>query len=59
LKTSRRALEDLQKRVDERVKVVVDNVLGNLPALGRDMQALTQKLEALERRLDEYEQKKR
>ena len=58
LKASQRALEDWQRRVDERVKHVVENVTGNLPALGRDMQALTQRLEELEKKLDELEQKK-
>src|SRR4051794_36620003 len=34
LKTAQRGLEDFQKRIDERVKAVVENVVGNLPALG-------------------------
>ncbi|HET9452600.1 MAG TPA: polyhydroxyalkanoate synthesis regulator DNA-binding domain-containing protein [Aggregicoccus sp.] len=55
LKASQRALEDWQRRIDERVKHVVDNLTGNLPALGRDMQSLTQRLEQLEKKLDELE----
>ncbi|RKH09989.1 transcriptional regulator [Corallococcus sp. CA047B] len=55
LKASQRAFEDFQRRVDERVKQVVENLTGNLPALGRDMQALTQRLEELEKKLDAVE----
>src|SRR5438309_801914 len=39
LKSSQRALEDFQRKIDERVKVVVENVVGSLPAAGRDMAA--------------------
>ena len=59
LKGSQRALEEFQKKVDERVKAVVDNVVGNLPALGRDLGALVQRIEALEKKLDALEEKKR
>ena len=55
LKASQRAFEDFQRRIDERVKQVVENLTGNLPALGRDMQALTQRLEELEKKLDAVE----
>lgn len=58
LKASQRALEDWQRKIDERVKHVVENLAGNLPALGRDMQVLTQRLEELEKKLDELEKKK-
>jgi polyhydroxyalkanoate synthesis repressor PhaR len=57
LKASQRAFEDWQRKIDERVKHVVENLAGNLPALGRDMQALTQRLEELEKKLDELEKK--
>ncbi len=57
LKASQRALEDWQRKIDERVKHVVENLAGNLPALGRDMQALTQRLEELEKKLDEVEKR--
>ncbi|MBF5044708.1 transcriptional regulator [Aggregicoccus sp. 17bor-14] len=59
LKASQRALEDWQRRIDERVKHVVDNLTGNLPALGRDMQGLTQRLEQLERKLEELEKSRK
>lgn len=58
LKASQRALEDWQRKVDERVKHVVENLTGNLPALGRDVQTLSLRLEELERKLDEAERKK-
>ena len=58
IKASQRALEDWQKKVDERVKQVVESVVGNLPAAGRDMQALIQRLEALERKLEELERRR-
>jgi polyhydroxyalkanoate synthesis repressor PhaR len=58
-KASQRALEDWQRRIDERVKHVVDNLTGNLPALGRDMQGLTQRLEQLERKLEELEKSRK
>src|SRR4051794_28811662 len=53
LKASSRVLEDWQRRIDERVKLVVENVMGNLPALGRDMTTLLQRLESLEKKIDE------
>lgn len=58
LKASQRALEDWQRKIDERVKHAVENLAGNLPALGRDMQILTQRLEELEKKLDELEKNK-
>jgi polyhydroxyalkanoate synthesis repressor PhaR len=58
LKASQRALEDWQKRIDERVKQVVENVVGSLPAGGRDLQTLLQRLETLERKLEELERKR-
>ena len=59
LKGSQRALEDFQKKVDERVKQVVENVVGNLPALGRDLGALVQRIEMLEKKIEALEDKKR
>ena len=59
LKASQRALEDFQRRVDERVKHVVENLTGNLPALGRDMQGLSQRLEQLEKKLEELEKSRK
>jgi polyhydroxyalkanoate synthesis repressor PhaR len=59
LKASQRAFEDWQAKIDERVKHAVEGLTGNLPALGRDMQALTQRLEELEKKIDELEQQKK
>ena len=57
LRMSQRALEDWQRKVDERVKSAVEGVLGSLPALGHDLQSLTRRLEELEKRLDELEKR--
>jgi polyhydroxyalkanoate synthesis regulator protein len=57
LKSSHRLLEEWQRKIDERVKVVVEGVIGNLPALGRDLHELMQRLEALEKKISELEQK--
>jgi polyhydroxyalkanoate synthesis repressor PhaR len=59
LEASQRAFEEWQRRVDERVKHVVENLTGNLPALGRDMATLTQRLEELEKKLEQIEQQKK
>jgi polyhydroxyalkanoate synthesis repressor PhaR len=59
LKASQRALEEWQRRIDERVKAVVENLTGNLPAMGRDMQQILQKLESLERKVDELEKQRK
>jgi polyhydroxyalkanoate synthesis repressor PhaR len=55
---SQRALEEWQRKIDERVKQVVENVVGSLPAAGRDMQTLIQRLESLERKLEELERRR-
>src|SRR4051812_13145294 len=39
--TAQRLVEEWQKRLDERVRQALENLTGNLPAFGRDMQALT------------------
>jgi polyhydroxyalkanoate synthesis repressor PhaR len=57
VRASQKALEDFQKKVDERVKQVVENVLGNLPALGRDLGALIARLDALEKKIEQLEKK--
>jgi len=59
LKASQRAWEDWQKRMDERVKQAVESVVGNLPAAARDMQAVLERLEQLERKLEELEKEKK
>jgi polyhydroxyalkanoate synthesis repressor PhaR len=58
IRSSQRLLEEWQRKIDERIKHGVENVIGTLPALGRDMQALMQRLETLEKKLDELERKK-
>lgn len=59
LKASQRAFEEWQRKIDDRVKHVVEGLTGNLPALGRDLQMLTQRLEELEKKLAEIEQQKK
>lgn len=59
LQQSQKAMEAWQARVDERVKAVMENVLGNLPALGRDLDTLVQRIAQLEQRISELEQKKK
>lgn len=56
LQQSQKVFEAWQTRVDERVKLAVENVLGNLPALGRDLSVLVQRLEQLEQKVKELEQ---
>ncbi len=58
LQQSQKIFDAWQARVDERVKTAVENVVGNLPALGRDLTALVQKLEQLEQKVSELEKKK-
>ena len=55
LKASQRALEDWQKRMDDRIKQVVENLAGNLPAMGRDLQGISQRLEQLEKKIEQLE----
>jgi polyhydroxyalkanoate synthesis repressor PhaR len=57
LKASQRAWEEWQKRMDERIKTVVEGIVGNLPAATRDMQAVLQRLEEREKKLEELEKK--
>src|SRR5216684_3136481 len=57
IRSSQRLLEEWQRKIDERIKHGVENVIGSLPALGRDLQSLTQRLEVLEKKLDELQRK--
>jgi polyhydroxyalkanoate synthesis repressor PhaR len=57
-RTSQRVFEEWQRRLDERVRQALENVTGNLPAFGRDLQQVADKIEALERRLDALEKKR-
>ena len=38
---------------------MIENVVGNLPALGRDLGALVLRIEQLEKKIDALEEKKR
>lgn len=53
---SQKVFETWQARVDERVKHAVENVVGNLPALGRDLSTLMTRLDALEAKLKALEE---
>lgn len=53
---SQKVFEAWQNRVDERVKAAVENVVGSLPALGRDLSTLVSRLESLEQKLKELEE---
>lgn len=55
LKASQRTWEEFQKRVDDQVRGVVEGVVGSLPAVGRDYQALVNRIEELEKKLAELE----
>jgi len=57
IRASQKAVEDWQRKIDERIRQVIENVVGSLPALGRDMQALQQKLSDLEKKIDELERR--
>jgi polyhydroxyalkanoate synthesis repressor PhaR len=56
---SQKAVEAWQAKIDERVKATVESVLGNLPALGRDLTTLVQRLEQLEQKIAELEAAKK
>jgi polyhydroxyalkanoate synthesis repressor PhaR len=59
LQQSQKAVEAWQHRIDERVRAALENAYGNLPALGRDMNALISRIEFLESRLSQIENKKK
>ncbi|HLT29326.1 MAG TPA: polyhydroxyalkanoate synthesis regulator DNA-binding domain-containing protein [Myxococcaceae bacterium] len=58
LEASQRTFEEWQRKVDERIKASVENLTGNLPAMGRDLQALMHKLETLEAKVAELEKQR-
>jgi polyhydroxyalkanoate synthesis repressor PhaR len=58
LKQSQRVFEAWQAKVDERVKAAVENVVGGLPAAGRDLSALIERLEQLEKKIEALEKNK-
>ncbi|MBM4378913.1 MAG: transcriptional regulator [Deltaproteobacteria bacterium] len=59
LQTTHRALEEWQRKVDERISGTVGNLSGNLPAMGKDLRALIQRLEQLEKQVQELEAAKK
>ncbi|MFT3706746.1 MAG: polyhydroxyalkanoate synthesis regulator DNA-binding domain-containing protein [Archangium sp.] len=58
IQQSQKIFEGWQQRVDERVKTAVENVVGNLPALGRDLSTLVQRIEQLEAKIAALETEK-
>ncbi len=56
-RSPQRLLEEWQRRLDERVRHAMENVTGSLPAFGRDLQQLIERLEALEQRIARLEEK--
>jgi polyhydroxyalkanoate synthesis repressor PhaR len=59
LQQSQKTFEAWQVRVDDRVKAVVETAVGNLPALGRDLHTLVQRIEQLEQKIAELEARKK
>jgi polyhydroxyalkanoate synthesis repressor PhaR len=59
LQQSQKAVEAWQAKVDERVKAAIENMLGNLPALGRDTNELVLRIAELEKKIAELEAKKK
>ncbi len=55
LAQSQKVFETWQQRVDERVKTAVENLVGNLPALGRDLSTLVERIEGLEQKIKALE----
>lgn len=59
LQQSQRVVEAWQTRIDDRVKEALEGWLGNLPALGRDLTVLVQRIEQLEKKIQELEANKK
>jgi polyhydroxyalkanoate synthesis repressor PhaR len=59
LSQSQKVVEAWQAKIDERVKQAIENVLGTLPALGRDLNTLVHRIEQMEKRIAEMEEAKR
>jgi len=58
LRQSQKVVEAWQAKVDERVKAMVENLVGGLPAAGRDLSALVERIEQLEKKLEALEKKR-
>ena len=52
---STKAVEDWQRKLDERIKAVVEGMTSSLPAMGRDLAALEKQIAELEARIKELE----
>lgn len=59
LAQSQKAVEAWQGKIDERVKAVLEGLLGNLPALGRDLNELVDRISELEKKIADLEAKKK
>jgi polyhydroxyalkanoate synthesis repressor PhaR len=57
LKSSQKTLEEWQGKIDERIRQGIESLVGTFPALGRDIHSVRQKLEELEKKIDELERK--
>ncbi|HEX9506815.1 MAG TPA: polyhydroxyalkanoate synthesis regulator DNA-binding domain-containing protein [Myxococcales bacterium] len=57
LKSSQKTLEEWQGKIDERIRQGIENLVGTFPVLGRDIHSVRQKLEELEKKIDELERK--
>lgn len=53
-----KAIEELQKKLDDTLRLRLEAVLANLPALGRDVGALMSRIDELEQRLAALESRK-
>ena len=51
---SQKAVEDWQRKLDERIKIVVEGMT-SMPALAKDLHELEKRLAALEKKLDDLE----
>ncbi len=59
LHQSQKAFEAVQARIDERVGTLVGSVAGHLPALGRDLSTLMERLRSLEAKVADLEERER
>jgi len=58
LRQSQKVFEGWQAKLDERVKTAVENVVGSLPAAGRDLSQLIDRIEQLEKKIEALEKKR-
>ncbi|MFN0062011.1 MAG: polyhydroxyalkanoate synthesis regulator DNA-binding domain-containing protein [Myxococcaceae bacterium] len=55
VKASHRAFEEWQRKIDERIRVALDGLSDRLPAAGKDLHALEQRLASLESLVSQLE----